>query len=418
MKEKTYGLIGRVLKHSFSVPIHKALGCENYRLIELEPEMLEGFFENEDIGGLNVTIPYKKDVMKYCDEIDDAAKLVGSINTIVKVKGIDGKDTLKGYNTDVYGLSYAAKRAGIEIAGKKVLVFGSGGASLAAVSLCRMENAKECIVISRSGENNYDNLEKHFDADVLINATPLGMYPNTGEMAADPGVFKNLSGVIDMVYNPSRTAFLMRAEELSIPHVDGLPMLVAQAVRAEEIFTGREIPESETEKIIGEIRSETLNIVIIGMPGSGKSTISEELAKLTGRKLVDLDAEIVKSEGRSIEDIFAADGEEEFRRLERNAVATFGKESGLIISCGGGTIKDIRNYAPLHQNGRIYHIERSIELLARGGRPLSKDADLSKMYEERLPMYKKFRDKVIMNDRSKKEAAEEIWRDFNENTRY
>lgn len=419
-KDKIYGLIGRVLKHSFSVPIHKALGCDSYNLIELEPDALDSFFESENIMGLNVTIPYKREAMKYCDEIDEAARKVGSINTIVRkcVNCEDGLDPdlkserLVGYNTDVYGLQYAMKRAGIDISGKKVIIFGSGGASLAARAASEIADAREYVVISRSGADNYDNLDRHADADVLINATPVGMYPQTGIMPADPAVFKQCVGVVDMIYNPARTAFVQRAEELGIPCTDGLPMLVAQAVRAEEIFFDRKISDDTVERIINEIRNDTLNIVLIGMPGSGKSTIGIELADMTGRKLVDLDEEIVAASERTIEEIFAESGEDEFRRIEHEVAEQFGKESGLIISCGGGIIKNFKNYAPLHQNGRIYHIERDTALLSRDGRPLSKGADLEAMYKQRLPMYSLFRDAVISNDKTPKDAAQRILNDF------
>ena len=271
-------------------------------------------------------------------------------------------------------------------------------------------------VISRRGPDNYRNLSRHADAEVLINATPVGMYPRTGERVADPALFPRCRGVIDLIYNPRRTALLMRAEELGIPSTDGLPMLVAQAAAAEELFTGRGGDEEEVQRITARLRREMMNVVLIGMPGCGKTTVGRELARLTGRPLVDLDEEIARAARRSIEAIFREGGEEEFRHLEREAAAKAGRESGRIIVTGGGVVKDFENnYPALHQNGRICHLERDTSLLERRGRPLSLSADLDSMYRERLPMYRRFRDAAIVNDASPRDAAEAVWRDFLEN---
>lgn len=407
----TFGLVGRTLGHSWSVPIHRALGCEDYRLFELEPEELEGFLRREDVGGLNVTIPYKRDVMPLCDELAESARRVGSVNTIVRSpKG------LMGHNTDLYGLLWAAERAGISMAGCKVVIFGSGGASLAARAAAEAQGARSITVISRRGPDSYRNLNRHADAEVLINATPVGMYPRTGDRVADPALFPRCRGVIDLIYNPRRTALLMRAEELGIPCTDGLPMLVAQAAAAEELFTGHEGDEEEVQRITARLRREMMNVVLIGMPGCGKTTVGRELARLTGRPLVDLDEEVARAAGRSIEVIFREEGEGEFRRLECEAAAKAGRESGRIIVTGGGVVKDFENnYPSLHQNGRICHLERDTFLLERRGRPLSLSADLDSMYRERLPMYRRFRDAAVVNDASPRDAAEAVWRDFLEN---
>ncbi|MBR2743089.1 MAG: shikimate kinase [Clostridia bacterium] len=412
MAEKLYGLIGRKLGHSYSAPIHAAMGNGAYRLFELESEELREFLSRPDIGGLNVTIPYKRDVMKYCDVISPDAESVGSVNTIVR--RADGR--LYAYNTDVYGFMYMAARAGISLAGKKVVILGSGGAYLAVRAAAEKAGARQIVCISRSGEDNYENIGKHADAQVIVNATPVGMYPNNGASPVDLSIFKSCEGVLDLIYNPARTALIMQARALGIPCSGGLFMLVAQAKAAEEYFFDKKFDDAVIGDITAKLSRESENIVIIGMPGSGKTTIGEALERLTGRRSVDTDALIEARAGISIPEIFARFGEAEFRRMEREAVAEAGRGSGTIIMTGGGAVKDERNLAPLRGNGRIYHIERDIELLSRDGRPLSQGADLYKMYAERLPMYERFCDVSIRNDASPEDAAERIWRDFCENT--
>ena len=407
MEQKIYGLLGRKLGHSWSAPIHAALGCEDYRLIELEPDELGAFLAQENIGGLNVTIPYKLDVMPFCDEIDEAAKDIGSVNTLARRGG-----TLCAWNTDAVGFCWMAERAGISMAERKVLVLGSGGASRTAVAMSRKLGAREIIVVSRSGENNYENLSRHADAEIIVNTTPVGMYPKTGESPVDLTAFPACKGVLDVIYNPRRTALLLQAEELGIPCSDGLPMLVAQAKAAEEHFFETTISDSEHERILAQLRQETANIVLIGMPGCGKTTVGEALSHLTGREAIDIDARIVEQAGCSIPEIFAADGEAAFRALERDVTAEVGKSSGKIILTGGGVVKDPRNYASLRQNGRIYHLTRDLDLLPTEGRPLSQGADLAAMWAERKPMYERFRDVIIENNGTVEETAAAIWRDF------
>ena len=402
-----YGLLGRTLGHSWSVPIHHALGCKDYQLYEREPEDLEGFLQQE-IGGLNVTIPYKRDVMPYCDVIDEMAAAIGSVNTLVRRS--DGK--LYAYNTDAAGFCYLAKRAGISFAGKKAVILGSGGASRTAAACARQLGARETIVVSRSGEHNYENLHLHADAEIVVNTTPVGMFPHTGKQAVDLTAFPRLEGVLDVIYNPRRTALLLQAETLGIPCSDGLPMLVAQAVAAEEHFFDRSLPETETERILAMLRQDCTNLVLIGMPGSGKSTVGRLLGGLTGRKAIDLDAEVEARAGCSIPELFAREGEAAFRSLEREVVEEFGKGSGQLLITGGGVVKDPRNYASLHQNGRIYHLLRDLSALPREGRPLSQGADLAAMWREREPLYRKFRDAEVENNGTAAETAQAIWRDF------
>jgi shikimate dehydrogenase len=411
MTERIYGLIGRSLKHSYSVPIHRALGNDSYALFELEPDALGAFLFRPDIGGLNVTIPYKRDVIAYCDVLDDTARAIGSVNTIVRLN--DGK--LAGYNTDAYGMQYMASRAGISLQGKKVVILGSGGASLTAQYVAKTAGAREIVVVSRNGENNYNNLTRHADAQILINTTPMGMYPHTGGLPADPALFPACEGVLELVYNPRRTALLFRAEELQIPCAGGLSMLTAQAKAAEELFFGAAIADGENERVLPLLCQSMQNIVLIGMPGSGKTTIGLALAKRAGRTAIDLDEQIVLADGRTIPQIFAESGEAAFRALEREQAEKWGKESGLILVTGGGIVKDERNFRPLKQNGRIYEIQRSTALLPREGRPLSQMADLDAMQRERAPLYARFRDERILNEATPERVAAHIWQDFCDN---
>lgn len=408
MGEKVYGLLGRKLGHSWSVPIHAALGCAGYRLYELEPEKLAAFLRRTDIGGLNVTIPYKRDVMPLCDEIDPAAADIGSVNTLVR--GADGK--LRGYNTDIDGFCYMARRAGIGFAGKKVVVLGSGGASLTAQAAARREGAQEITVISRSGPDNYDNLSRHADAEIVVNTTPVGMYPGNGAAPVDLSAFPRCEGVLDVIYNPRRTALLLQAEALGIPCCDGLPMLVAQAKTAEERFFGKPISDEENERILSQLRREMGNIVLIGMPGSGKSSIGQLLADLTGREAVDIDQKIADRAGCSIPEIFAQGGETAFRALEREETAKAGALTGKILLTGGGVVKTPENYGALRQNGRVYHLLRDLNVLPTDGRPLSQGADLAAMWRQREPLYRAFRDVSMDNNGPAAETAQAIWRDF------
>ena len=407
-----YGLIGRKLGHSDSPAIHAAFGNPDYQCFPLEPQALEAFLEQPHLRGLNVTIPYKITVMPFCKRLDPLAEAIGSVNTLVRRS--DGK--LYAWNTDAAGFRWMAERAGIRLDGKKVVILGSGGASLTAQAVSRAMGAREVIVVSRSGEDNYENLSRHADAEIVVNTTPVGMYPAVGVSPVDLSAFPRCEGVLDVIYNPRRTALLLQAEELGIPCSDGLPMLVAQAKAAEEHFFDKSIPDSENERILAMLRKEMTNIVLIGMPGCGKSTLGLALAELTGREAIDLDQRIVEKAGCPIPQIFAEQGEAAFRALEREVTAEAGKLSGKIILTGGGVVKDRRNYAPLHQNGRIYHLIRDLNVLPSDGRPLSQTTDLSVMWAEREPLYTAFRDAVIDNNGPVEDTAAAIWRDFCENS--
>lgn len=382
------GLLGEKLGHSYSPQIHSMLADYEYKLFEKSPEELEDFLKSGEFDGLNVTIPYKKSVMPYCAELSPTAAQIGSVNTIVRRS--DG--SLYGDNTDAFGFENLIVHNGIEVKGKKALVLGTGGASVTAQAVLKNLGASEVVVISRKGEDNYENIAKHADAEIIANTTPVGMYPNNGKAAVDLTQFPELSGVLDVVYNPARTALLLQAEKLCIPCAGGLYMLVSQAKRSCELFTGKSIPDSEIYRIERVLSHQMQNIVIIGMPGSGKTAVSTMLAERLGRKIFDTDTIVSEKAGMTIPEIFAAQGEAGFRKLETEATAEVGKLSGNIISTGGGVVTVADNYELLHQNGVIVWIERDTNKLARDGRPISLSSDLNELYAARLPLYERFAD--------------------------
>lgn len=387
------GLLGGKLGHSFSPQIHGALADYRYTLWEKSPEELDDFLKNGDFTGLNVTIPYKKDVMPYCAELSEQAKKVGAVNTIVRRR--DG--TLLGHNTDYFGFAYLLRQSGIAVAGKKCLVLGTGGASVTVQTVLREQGAK-VVVLSRSGPENYDHLERHADAALIVNATPVGMYPNTGVSPIKLIFFPNLEGVLDLIYNPARTQFLLDAEKQGIPGWNGLSMLVAQAKESAEWFTEKTIPDERIGEIYARLRRETENLIIIGMPGSGKTTLGRLLAQATGKNFVDVDEAIIRTAGMSIPEIFAASGENGFRKIETAVLSRLGKGSGQVIATGGGCVTRAENYPLLHQNGRILRLRRDIGKLPKDGRPLSLANDLPEMAAQREPLYAAFADLTFDNN--------------------
>ncbi len=389
-----FGLLGETLGHSVSPLIHSYFAKYDYRLCEKKPCELDEFFAARDFIGINVTIPYKTEAIKYLDAISPNAERIGSVNTIIRRP--DG--TLFGDNTDYGGLIYTMRRAGIEVRDKKALVLGSGGASLTAQAVLSDLGASSVTVISRKGENNYENLrEKHSDAQIIINTTPVGMYPNNGERPLDLTIFPQLCGVVDIVANPVRTALLLQAEELNIKRAGGLPMLVAQAAYAAERFSGRKIYDNEIERTYKAVLKKFKNLVLIGMPGCGKTTVGRRLAKLLGREFVDLDAMIVEKAGKTIPDIFAEDGEEVFRQLETDCAAEAGKRSGAVISTGGGIVTHERNRNLLRQNGTLVFINRPTSQLSTRNRPVSQSNALNELAEKRLPIYKRWASVTVEN---------------------
>ncbi len=390
-----FGLLGRKLGHSLSPEIHSFLGDYEYKLYPTEPENLEAFFASDRLKGYNVTIPYKVDAYNHCSVRSETAEKAHSVNTVIRLE--DG--SLYGDNTDYFGFLYMARKCGCDFKNKKVLILGSGGSSLTVRLVAADEGAREIVVVSRSGENNYENIHLHFDADIIVNTTPVGMYPRNGERLINLADFKKCKKVLDIIYNPARTQLLLDAQELGIDCINGLPMLVAQALKAAEVFTGKEISVSKTDEIHDKIISAQKNIVLIGMPGCGKSTVAALLSELTGRACVDTDS-VVEECGETIPEIFEKYGQDEFRKREAEAVALVAKEKGRIIATGGGAILKEENRNALRGNSTVIFLSAPVERLATNGRPLSSGgvSALEKLYTERLPLYKKTADIEIPVD--------------------
>ena len=398
------GLLGKTLGHSYSPQIHAQLGDYSYELFEKQPEELENFLRHGEFDALNVTIPYKKAVLPYCAALSDAVKAIGSANTLVRQP--DG--ALFADNTDAFGFSCIADECGVDIAGKKALVFGSGGASVTAQYVLKTRGAREVLVISRSGEHNYENLDKNADAEILVNTTPLGMYPNTGASPAALTRFPRCEAVLDVVYNPARTALLLQAEALGIPHAGGLLMLVAQAKRASELFTGSAIADTRIGEIYRTLAVQMQNIVLVGMPGCGKSSIGTLLAEKLDRPFLDADAEIEQAAGMPIPEFFRLRGENAFRDLESRVLADLGKRSGAVIATGGGAVLREENYAALHQNSTIVWLTRDLARLPIDGRPVSQATSLDALFAARKARYERFADHIIDNNGAPDETVRAI----------
>lgn len=397
------GLLGEKLGHSFSPLIHGCLTDYKYSLFEKAPDMAEDFLRNGDFDGINVTIPYKKLAFSVCDRVSDIAAKIGSVNTVIRQNGM-----LYGYNTDYYGFTYLVKKAGFDVSKGKTLVLGSGGSSVMACTALRDLGSKEVVVISRSGENNYSNIyDLHHDAAFVVNTTPIGMFPNNGASAVDLSRFPNCKGVIDIIFNPSKTKLLLDAEGLGIPFINGLPMLVAQAKQAFELFTGQISHDGLSGEVLSKtgmssyeiidditfnIESSTKNIILIGMPGCGKSTVGALLASKLSRPFIDIDFEIEKRINMSICDFFAKCGEPAFRKIENEVLDEFTRKSGLVIATGGGVIKNPLNYHLIKQNGVIVMLNRPLNELATDGRPISMSCSIEKLERERLPIYNAWKD--------------------------
>lgn len=397
------GLLGEKLGHSFSPIIHQRLADYNYDLYEVEKDKLADFILSKNFDGLNVTIPYKKEVMAYLDSIDEKAQAIGAVNTIKKE---DGK--LVGYNTDYDGFAYLLHKNDIAVCGKKVLVLGNGGAAAPVREVLKANGAHEVVTISRMGENNYTNLYRHYKAEVIINTTPVGMYPHNGESLIDLKSFTKLEAVVDIIYNPLRTQLVLEAGELGVQAVGGLDMLVGQAIRACEIWTDKKIALSEWDKIAQEIMKLKQNIVLIGMPGSGKSTLAKLLATAIERESIDMDELFHLEYNRSAQEVIVEDGEEQFRSMEHELVKQCGQKSGIIISCGGGVVTREENYFPLKQNGIIICLKRDISKLPLDGRPISQNNDLEELYQKRKPLYERFSDCMVDVDDESKVSLERV----------
>lgn len=400
----TYGLIGRKLSHSYSPQIHSYLGDYKYNIYEMEEDAVSSFLEKREFDAINVTIPYKKTVLPFLDRIDESALKIGSVNTIVK----EADGTLTGYNTDYYGFSYMLKKGNIDVCGKKVLILGDGGASATVQCVVKDMNASEIVVVSRHTDTNYDNIHLHYDSDIIINTTPVGMYPKNLETLVDLDNFSNLSGVADLIYNPKRTQIILDAEKKGINNISGLYMLSAQAKKAAEYFFRKEYDESIIDFIVEKLSFELTNIVLVGMPGCGKTTIGTALAEHYGRKLVDMDALIVKKAGKTIPEIFSEQGETGFRKIEADVAEEVGKEKELVISTGGGVIVTPENHDALRQNATVVFINRDIDVLPTDGRPLSQKNNLHEMYKKRLPLYRSICHHEVDGNGTVEEVAERI----------
>ncbi len=399
-KNMKCGLLGEHLGHSFSPQIHSQLADYSYELIELAPEEVGPFVKSDKLDAYNVTIPYKKTVMPFLDVISPEAQAIGAVNTVVRREG-----KLYGYNTDYFGFNYMIDASGIEVKGKKALVFGTGGASVTVCAVLRDRGIGELVVISIE-DNTPETLAKHPDADIIANATPVGMYPKNGSAPVDISLFPNCSGVLDVIYNPSKTKLLLDAESRGIPHINGLPMLVAQAAKAFEFFTGDSCEEGACERITRAIELQTKNVILIGMPGCGKSTVGKLIAKMLDRPFFDADEEFIKTFNVTPAEVIGAQGEEKFRQMEHEVTEMLGKLSGTVISCGGGVVTREYNYAPLHQNGTIIFLERELANLSTKGRPLSQANSLQSLYDARIDAYCRFADIRVASTEIPQKTAE------------
>lgn len=403
-----FGLIGEKLPHSFSKEIHESLWAESYELIELKKEEVEDFFNKKEFSGVNVTIPYKETAMNCCDVVDENAKKIGCVNTVINKNGV-----LYGYNTDYNGFKDCVARENISFENKSVLILGSGATSKTVYVAVNDMGAGSVSFASRKGKINYENVYEKCNPQVIVNTTPVGMYPETDGQLLDLSRFANLEAYADVVYNPLKTKTYLQAKDLGLKCCCGLAMLVGQAVSAAEYFTDSQIAKEKAGEILEKITKSRTNIVLTGMPGCGKSTVGRIIAKKLSRKVFDSDELIEQKAGLSIPEIFEKYGEAYFRSLETQVIAELSKKNGIIISTGGGVPLKEENRQRLSQNGRIYFIKRDLNNLARGGRPLSKDINaLEQMYKVRKPVYSAFADITVENNNTSEQCAQQIWSDF------
>lgn len=398
-----FGLIGESLSHSKSKEIHELFGRYDYNLKNLKENEVEDFFKRKNFRGINVTIPYKELSLKYLDKVDPLAREIGAVNTIVNKDG-----ELFGYNTDYLGFDYSLKYFGIDLKNKKILILGSGGASKMLQKLTADKGAKRVVVISRRGENNYDNLDKFSDFDLIINASPVGMYPNNMDCRVDLSKFNNLEAVIDLIYNPLNTKLILDAKKFGIKTMPGLLMLVAQAFFAGELFLDEKLDESLIEKVYFKIKNDMENIAFVGMPSCGKTTMARLLSEKLKREFFDTDKIIEEREG-NIPKIFETKGEKYFRNIETKVLEELSKKTGVIISTGGGTPLSEINRDFLLQNSLVIYLDRDLKNLETEGRPLSKNLEtLEKMHEERNNIYEEISHIKIKVIEDKEKTLEKI----------
>ncbi len=403
---KPYGLLGEKLGHSFSPLIHARFGSYPYRLFEVPGDRLASFLRERSFAGLNVTIPYKKAVLPFCDELSPLAARIGSVNTVT----IDGDGRLHGYNTDYFGFRRMLEEANLPVAGAHCVVIGTGGASATVRAVLQDLGAKRITVVSHR-ENTPEYISTLSDAELLVNTSPVGMYPKNGERPVDLSLLPSLCGVADLIFNPLKTALLLQAEERGIPFAGGLTMLVAQAKQASELFQGIPLPDARIPPVTREIRRQCENILLVGMPGSGKSAVGGMVARRTRKPFVDTDAAIELRAGKSIPEIFEQDGEDAFRRLETEVLRDVTSKSGQVIATGGGVVTRPENLPLLRQNGRVVFLERPLPLLSRRGRPLSSSEDaVRELYRIRLPLYRSVSDLRVGNTRSVQDTVRAVLR--------
>ena len=407
-----FGLLGRTLGHSFSPRIHSALGNTNYELFEREPSQLQEFFDDPELQGINITIPYKVNALEACDVVDPRAERIGCVNTMVRK---DGK--WHGYNTDYDGFVFTLQHAGIDVAGKECIILGDGASSATVHVALEDLGAKNIVHLSRKTAPFYGDTPNYYEtAQIIINCTPIGMYPHNPANLIDITQFSKLEGVVDLIYNPRRTILLLQAEMMEIPHCDGLPFLVAQGVEAANHFHGESFGTKEIEQILRDMRREKENIILIGMPGVGKTTVGKALGEEMGRTCIDVDHELEKEIG-DISTYITEQGEPAFREKEAEMIAKLGTQTGLVISTGGGCVTVPKNYAHLRQNGRIYQLTQPIENLSTSGRVLSSGGieRLRELEEIRTPMYESFAQSIVEHHRNAPETVAAILEDFETN---
>lgn len=407
-----FGLLGRTLGHSFSPRIHSALGNTNYELFEREPSQLQEFFADPELQGINITIPYKVNALEACDVVDPRAERIGCVNTMVRK---DGK--WHGYNTDYDGFVFTLQHAGIDVSGKECIILGDGASSATVHVALEDLGAKNIVHLSRKTAPFYGDAPNYYEtAQIIINCTPIGMYPHNPANLIDITQFSKLEGVVDLIYNPRRTILLLQAEMMEIPHCDGLPFLVAQGVEAANHFQGESFGTKEIEQILRDMRREKENIILIGMPGVGKTTVGKALGEEMGRTCVDVDHELEKEIG-DISTYITEQGEAAFREKEAEMIAKFGTQTGLIISTGGGCVTVPKNFAHLRQNGRIYQLTQPVENLSTSGRVLSSGGieRLRELEATRTPMYESFAQCIVEHNRNAPETVATILEDFEAN---